>query len=91
MVRQGADPLVGRKLTELFSSAGMDPEVGAHPGGWKIGSPQDCAQEWQNLLQMMDLGLEDRRVVDLEQAWKQAATDGTLFQYNPVFYAIARK
>ena len=27
----------------------------------------------------------------LEQAWKQAVTNGTLFQYNPVFYAIAKK
>jgi SAM-dependent methyltransferase len=91
MRRQGADPLVGRKLTELFRSAGLDPEVGAHPGGWNVGIPEDSAQEWRNLLQMIDVGLEDRRVVDLEQAWKQATTDGTLFQYNPVFYAIARK
>jgi hypothetical protein len=29
--------------------------------------------------------------MNLEQAWKQAATNGTLFQYNPVFYAFARK
>ena len=91
MLRQGADPLVGRKLTELFRSAGLDPEVGAHPGGWKVGFPEDSEQEWRNLLQMIDLGPEDRRLMDLEQAWKQAATEGTLFQYNPVFYAIARK
>ena len=83
--------MVGRKLTELFRSAGLDPEVGAHPGGWDVGLPEDGKQEWRNLLQMIDVGPVDRRVIDLEQAWKQAVTDGTLFQYNPVFYAFARK
>jgi hypothetical protein len=91
MLHQGADPLVGRKLTELFRSAGLDPEVGAHPGGWKVGFPEDSEQEWGNLRQMIGLGREDRRIIDLEHAWKQAATNGILFQYNPVFYAFARK
>ena len=91
MLRQGADPLLGRKLTELFRTAGLDPEVGAHPGGWNIRSPEDGDVEWWNLSQMIDLDMEDRRVTELERAWKEAATNGTLFQYNPIFYAIARK
>jgi SAM-dependent methyltransferase len=91
MVRQGADPMLGRKLTELFRTAGLDPEVGAHPGGWGIGSMEDGYQEWRNLSQMMDLDEDDRRVTELERAWKEAAANGTLFQYNPIFYAIARK
>jgi SAM-dependent methyltransferase len=91
MLSQGADPYLGRKLTELFRTAGLDPEVGAHPGGWSIRSPEEGDQEWLNLLQMIGLGTEDRRVTELEQAWKQAASSGTLFQYSPLFYAIARK
>jgi SAM-dependent methyltransferase len=91
MLGQGADPLLGRKLTELFRTAGLDPEVGVHPGGWNIRSPQEGAQEWLNLLQMIGLSTEDSRVAELELAWNEAVSSGTLFQYSPVFYAIARK
>jgi SAM-dependent methyltransferase len=87
--RQGGDPFIGRKLRHLFRSSGMEAEIGVHPGVWDIGRlGKEFDDEWRLTAELA--GAES----DLQphyDAWKAALADGTLFQYNPVFYALARK
>jgi SAM-dependent methyltransferase len=76
----GADPFVGRKLRAIFSEAGLAAEIGVHQGVWPIEKARD-----EYLRQEGTVGGTPKETV--EAAFGQ----GSLLQYNPVFYALAKK
>lgn len=81
---RGADPFVGRKLRAIFSGVGLDPEIGVHQGVWpleKLRTEAEGELAW----------LEESARPKIRATLSAAIDDGTAFQYNPVFYAIARK
>ncbi len=90
--RQGADPLIGRRLAAIFSCAGLKQiETGVLGGQWH-GPP--CAEEWENEWRVLldDLqdslpqpDLERLRALD-EQAWRS----GQRVLFVPTFYAWGR-
>lgn len=89
---EGGDPLIGRKLRSVFKEAGLDADIGAHPGVWGIEKLREESEaEWRYLeLTAEDAGRSEA-LAALKPAWDRAVREGTLFQHNPVFYAFARK
>ncbi|MDW5562304.1 MAG: class I SAM-dependent methyltransferase [Methanomassiliicoccus sp.] len=85
---QGADPGMGRRLQETFIRSRLRPVTGVHSSMWTIESTRVGAEEeWRSLISMAeDTGLEGAR-----KAWDEALADGSLIQFNPVFFALARK
>jgi ubiquinone/menaquinone biosynthesis C-methylase UbiE len=90
--RQGADPLMGRKLAGLFHAAGLqNVESGVLGGRWQARlSSEEQASEWE----MLEADLEGTvspeelrrlRVLD-EQSWRA----GERVLFVPVFYAWGR-
>jgi len=87
--RQGGDPFMGRKLRQLLRKSGFDPEIGVHPGVWNIARlGQEFDDEWRLVA---DLAGPETDLQPYYDTWKTALEEGSLFQYNPVFYALARK
>jgi len=91
--KEGADPYIGRKLPNLFSEAGLRAEVGVHPGVWDIERlKREQAGEWRWVETSARLGgIGKDRLEAYRGKWLEALDRGTLFQFNPVFYALARK
>ena len=84
LMAQGADPFIGRRLREVFSEAGLISEIGVHQGVWPI---ERTAREIE-----LELGMADEATRrELGKAVDRAVAERTLLQYNPVFYALARK
>lgn len=90
--RQGADPLMGRKLAGIFHQAGLQQvETGLMGGQWKVAlSKSDLSLEWSII--QSDLGnstsqetLERLRAIDAI-AWQQ----GERVLFVPTFYASGR-
>jgi SAM-dependent methyltransferase len=89
--RAGGDPYMGRRLRSLFSERGMDAEIGVHPGVWSLQRLREESEaEWTWARGMVGDG-EEVRLERLRGTWDRALGEGTLFQYNPIFYALARK
>jgi SAM-dependent methyltransferase len=90
--RRGADPMIGRKLPGLMRRAGLDAEVGVHPGAWDAERMRTRAgEEWKAIASDAGLPPNDERVRVAMGACAGAAQDGSLCIFNPVFYAIGRK
>jgi SAM-dependent methyltransferase len=87
---EGGDPFVGRKLNSIFSRCGMKPEVGIHPGVWDVARLRaESEDEWRWI--KMTVAPETSELDQLRRRWDAALDDGSLFQFNPIFYAIAEK
>lgn len=88
---QGADPFMGRKLRELFRRCGLSVELGVHPGVWDINQlGQEFDDEWR-FVEVTATEAPKEELWHLKDAWRKAISAGTLFQYNPIFYAIGCK
>lgn len=90
--RDGGDPLVGRKLRSVYSKCGLDSEIGVHPGIWSIDKLRDeSTDEWRYI--EMTVAPESKGEVYqiAKRAWHDALDNGSLFQFNPVFYAFGKK
>lgn len=86
------DPLVGRKLREIFAKNGMTAEVGIHPGLWSIERlREESEDEWSWIRRTVRSDIQDNELETTKECWDKALTDGTLFQFNPIFYAFAEK
>ncbi len=89
--RAGGDPRIGRRLRSLFSERGIEAEVGVHPGIWSLDRiREESSPEWEWARGMVGEA-DSARLDRLRGVWDDALEEGTLFQYNPIFYAIARK
>lgn len=90
--RMGADPSMGRRLSGLFTSSGLMPEVGIYAGTWTAELMREEAErEWEEMVHVMADTLNGEELSVVKRAWDRAAKDGSLVQYNPVFYALANK
>lgn len=78
---KGADPFIGRKLRSIFASAGLNAEIGIHQGVWPI------ERTGTEIIRELDI---TGRNPELRNVVKRASDNGSLMQYNPVFYAIAQ-
>jgi SAM-dependent methyltransferase len=88
--REGGDPFIGRKLNSIFAGCGMAPEVGIHPGIWNIAKLRaESDDEWRWI--KMTVAPQEVALDQLRKRWDAALDEGTLFQYNPIFYAVAEK
>lgn len=90
VTKAGGDPFMGRKLNSIFASCGMTPNIGVHPGVWNVVKLREESDgEWRHIrMTAARRGIELER---LRREWDAALDDGSLFQFNPIFYAIAEK
>ena len=85
---KGADPAMGRRLRHIFAKCGLDPIAGVHANMWIGPTPkEETDAEWVSLTS----GTDRESLAELQGVWERAAADGSLVQFNPVFYALARK
>ena len=95
--RQGADPETGRRLGELFATAGLRATVGTMAGQWKAlstaSAAPDASFEAEWAMRERDLAgliapeeLEQLRTID-----RQALAEGRRTLYVPTFYALGTK
>ena len=84
LIARGADPFVGRRLRGIFAEAGLEAEVGVHQGVWPV---DRAAREAEFELGMVPEAERDA----VRDALESAIMDRSLLQYNPVFYALAKK
>jgi hypothetical protein len=90
--RQGADPLVGRRLRELTTRAGLAAEVGIHPSQWNTELLQEQFEDEWIWLQRDVAGVADHDALQQAKASAKAAiARGERFLYVPTFYALGRK
>lgn len=89
--RSGGDPRMGRKLRSLLARRGQV-ETGIYPGSWSLERLRaEGASEWRWAEEMVGEGVETERMSQLRTVWDQALEQGTLYQYNPIYYALVRK
>jgi SAM-dependent methyltransferase len=89
---EGGDPYVGRKMRSLFRECGLEAKIGIHSGVWGIEKLRlESDDEWCWVEMTLGRRVDDRRLRELTEVWDRALEARTLFQFNPVFYAIARK
>jgi SAM-dependent methyltransferase len=90
---EGGDPFVGRKLRSVFARCGLEAEVGAHLGVWSIPKlRQETPDEWKWIQMTAGPSFDSKLQLDrVRSAWDKSLNDGSLFQFNPVFYALAKK
>ncbi len=90
--RQGADPLIGRRLSGLFHNAGLaEIETGLMGGQWKEApDPATLDMEWQML--EADLGSEVpiARMQALRRLDQVSWQKGERVLFIPTFYAVGR-
>jgi len=91
--RQGADPHLGRRLGEIFTSAGLvNVEVGLLGGQWRL---PYRAEDWDMEWQVMENDLAGRLSPSEIEVWKkrdrQAYLSGSRILYVPTFYAVGTK
>lgn len=92
IMKDGGDPFIGRKLRALFSECGLKAEVGIHPGIWGIDRLRvESEDEWRWVDMTADVQADPAKFPKLRHVWNEALEKGTLFQFNPVFYAYAKK
>jgi SAM-dependent methyltransferase len=88
----GGDPFIGRRLRSLYSQAGMTAELGVHMGIWDM---DKLLEESEEELKWLGGGASATRLAEkleaLRAAQNEAHRTGSLFQFNPIFYAIGRK
>jgi SAM-dependent methyltransferase len=90
--RQGADPLIGRKLSGLFNAAGLSEiESGVMGGQWKgVVDPNQTESEWKML--EADLGDEfpPARLQALRRLDQVSWQKGERVLFLPTFYAVGK-
>jgi SAM-dependent methyltransferase len=90
--KQGADPGMGRKLQGVYARCGLRPYMGVHAGMWDRGRVEaEADEEWRSLASVAGEVADEGTLARTKKAWDDATRKGSLVQYNPVFYALARK
>jgi SAM-dependent methyltransferase len=92
MVDEGADPFIGRKLGGMMKAAGLQTEMGVHSGVWSLEQlRKEADAEWGSIASAVKNQIDRDGLDRVKAAWDRALADGSLFLFNPVFYAIGRK
>lgn len=90
--RDGGDPFIGRKLRSVYSRCGLDPDIGVHPGIWSSDKlRKESADEWRYIEMTVAPDRRGEELAKAKRAWFAGLDDGSLFQFNPIFYAFAKK
>ncbi len=93
LLRQGADPHMGRRLSGLFHAAGLDAvETGLLGGQWQ-GPPSavEIDSEWATLAADLAGMLPTWRLDELKRQDALARQSGQRVLFVPTFYAVGRK
>ena len=89
---EGGDPLVGRKLRSVFKECGLEAEMGVHPGIWNTSRlREETEDEWKWIEMTVSRHADKNRLRILRELWVRSVEHGDLFQFNPIFYAYAKK
>jgi len=90
--REGGDPFIGRRLRSLYSRAGMSAELGVHMGIWNLEKLRDESEEELRWLETRTSHSDAMDALGrLRVARDEAHEAGSLFEFNPIFYALGRK
>jgi len=88
----GGDPTIGRKLRSVFGACGLKADIGVHPGIWDLDKLYaETMDEWRWIDMTVNVGGRGEDLSVLRAAWQDALKKGSLFQFNPFFYAFAKK
>jgi SAM-dependent methyltransferase len=88
---QGGSPEIGRRLRSILAGAGLSVEVGVHPGVWDIERLEAERDDELDFVRSVSPGMGRDKLARLKEAWSKAAANGSLFEYNAIFYAIGRR
>lgn len=93
LIKQGANPSIGRTLPALFQSAGCsDVQFGCSGFQRHTGNlPEDWELEWEVLEQDLSGSISLPDLSDLKRKDRQAWLDGTRVLWVPTFYAFGTK
>jgi ubiquinone/menaquinone biosynthesis C-methylase UbiE len=93
LVRQGADPFVGRRLRELFREAGLRETVSGVLGAeWlERRDEESLRSEWETFEADLRGLISDDEIARWREADAEAWDRGTRVLYVPTFYAIGRR
>jgi ubiquinone/menaquinone biosynthesis C-methylase UbiE len=88
--KEGADPLIGRKLKYLFESAGLETTISVIAQVWDKKSLSDnIEEEWKRVLEAGMISQKEFKEKIIEE--KQAIKDNKRIIFIPVFTAIGKK
>ena len=91
IMENGGDPEMGRKLRGLFQRCGLFVDVGIHPGVWSLERlGLEFEDEWSFVRSTCPEGRQEE-LAGLKKSWERALAEGTLFQFNPIFYALGSR
>lgn len=90
--RQGANPDVGRQLSEIFNQAGLiDILTGVMGGQWQgVISPDEFKSEWATLNLDLSGTIEPDQLVKLKETDRMAWVSGSRTLFIPTFFASGR-
>jgi len=90
---QGANPSIGRKLSHLFSTAGLqDIETGVLQGSWSRGpSKTEWDTEWKTIINDIAGKLSINEIHTLKDYDWDAWQNNTRVMFVPTFYAIGTR
>jgi SAM-dependent methyltransferase len=92
LIEEGADPFIGRKIGHMMEMAGLAVELGVHSGVWSPEQLREEAEaEWRSISKAVGNRVDERTMERARSAWDKALADGSLFLFNPMFYAVGRK
>jgi SAM-dependent methyltransferase len=90
--RQGADPLIGRKLRELLTAAGLRADMGVLSSLWDPKALRENFQaEWAWIARDVGAFVLESDLARARAQAQAAVEAGTRLVYLPLFYALARK
>jgi ubiquinone/menaquinone biosynthesis C-methylase UbiE len=89
--RQGADPLIGRRLRQLLVAAQLDSDVGVLPSLWDADDlRENFEREWAWLAHDVGQAVDPATFARVQDSARAAVEAGTRLVYLPIFYALGR-
>jgi SAM-dependent methyltransferase len=89
--RQGADPLMGRRLRQLLAQAGLGAEIGLFPARWSIETGvEDSEAEWFWVRYDVGEAVDAATLDQAQNRAKVAIAEGTRLVFVPTFYAVGK-
>jgi ubiquinone/menaquinone biosynthesis C-methylase UbiE len=90
--RQGADPLIGRKLRQLLVAVGLAGDVDVLPSLWDHAAlRQNFEREWAWIAHDVGASVSSEHLERARAQAYAAIETGTRLVYLPLFYALGRK